>query len=317
MQVAKAGALLLIAGFVVACGESATDLDESLTPAFHKGGQSSKSTKSSKSSKSPPAPSAAILLGTTGRSGTLSTLIEIDPVTGATLRTIGPVGFAVNGMEFDPTTGTLFASTSVLDPAYNGLITIDQTTGAGTPVSTTSGFGLGTSEVINNITVNASGQLWGWWQPAEDDLVLIDKTTGTGTVLEAGIVQNVRNGSLDFDNSDVLYVTSFAPASVWVVDPVLSSATLQGTLTPPTPDPFFITHHGDFHPGTNVFYALTDQFSPANLLEIDIATLTVTSTVPLADDAHVITWVGGGQAPDCPKSAKSSKSGKSAKSTKC
>ena len=181
MRVTQAGTLLLIAGLVVGCSESSTDLDQSVTPAFHKGGKSGKSHKSGKSSTTPPT-TATILVGTTGFGGTLSTLIEIDPVTGATLD-IGPVGFAVNGLEFDPTTGTLFGTTSKQDPAYTGLITIDLTTGAGTPVSASSGFGLGNREVVNNITIDASGQLFGWWEPVEDDLVRIDKTTGLATLV--------------------------------------------------------------------------------------------------------------------------------------
>ena len=87
------------------------------------------------------ASSGSMLLATTGNgfSGP-STLLEIDPVTGATLRTIGPVGYIVNGMEFDPATGKLYGSTSVNDPNHNGLIEIDLTTGAGTPVGP-SGWG--------------------------------------------------------------------------------------------------------------------------------------------------------------------------------
>ena len=54
-----------------------------------------------------------------------SILVEIDPTTGETLRTIGSVGYIVNGLEYDGTTGKLFASTSIQDPSYNGLIEID------------------------------------------------------------------------------------------------------------------------------------------------------------------------------------------------
>jgi len=31
--------------------------------------------------------------------------VEVDSGTGATIRTIGPVGYIVNGMEYDATTG--------------------------------------------------------------------------------------------------------------------------------------------------------------------------------------------------------------------
>ena len=51
-----------------------------------------------------------VLFGTTGRSGCLSTLIEIDQNTGETIREVGPVGYGVNGMTWDQTTGKLYAS---------------------------------------------------------------------------------------------------------------------------------------------------------------------------------------------------------------
>ena len=62
-----------------------------------------------------------VLLGQLDTSST-STLVEIDQDTGEILRFIGQVGFTVNGMAWDPTTGRLYASTSTEDPTYNGLI---------------------------------------------------------------------------------------------------------------------------------------------------------------------------------------------------
>ena len=302
MRASKAGPLILIAGLVVACHRSPTEVDEL-----------------------PDASAGPILLGTIGRgvtpgepTGIPSTLIEIDPVTGATLRIIGPVGFVVNGMEFDPSTGTLYASTSVTDPTFNGLITIDLVTGAGTPVGATPGFGLGPRVAVNNITIDASGQLYGWWEPAEDDLVRIDKLTGIATrVGESDPGQTgfgTMNGGLDFDNSGILYVNSAFPADFHTVDLVSGAVTFAGTVTPV--NDFLVVHHGDFHPGTNVLYALSDQFEPRDLLLVDVTTFTGSSPVPLEADVHVITWVPGAPAPgeECPESANSSKSDKSEKS---
>ena len=133
MRVFQFWALILIAVFVAGCTESPTDTADYPTPSFHKAPAPA------------PAPTGTILLGTTG-TGTPSTLIEIDPATGLTLRTAGPVGFIVNGLEFDPATNTLFGSTAVFDPVHNGLIGIDQTTGAGTPVPGEPQLGLGTRD---------------------------------------------------------------------------------------------------------------------------------------------------------------------------
>ena len=142
----------------------------------------------------------------TGR-GVDSLLVELDPITGAVLNTIGNVGYTVNGMEYDPFSGKLYASTSVHDASYNGLIEIDLVTGAGTPVGV-SGWGLGVAEAVTNITLDASGQMYGWWDPYQDDLVSIDKTTGIATrVGESGIADTRANG-LDFDNTGTLFMVN-------------------------------------------------------------------------------------------------------------
>lgn len=83
---------------------------------------------------------AATLFGTTGQGDLhgpdLSTLYEVNPTTGA-LILIGPVGYVVTGMDYY--NGTLYGVTSHRDTSYHSLITIDTTTGAGTPVG--SGWG--------------------------------------------------------------------------------------------------------------------------------------------------------------------------------
>jgi hypothetical protein len=83
-----------------------------------------------------------ILLGTTGAGAPPfnkdSQLVEIDPATGALLRTApSTVGFTVNGLAWDAMTMKLYATTSVNDPTFHGLIVIDPLTGVGTPVDKT------------------------------------------------------------------------------------------------------------------------------------------------------------------------------------
>src|SRR6516225_3950178 len=62
------------------------------------------------------------LIGTTGACNNVrpggpctqnSTLVLLDPTTGALIRTIGPVGFTVNGLAWDRTTKTLYATTAI------------------------------------------------------------------------------------------------------------------------------------------------------------------------------------------------------------
>ena len=77
-----------------------------------------------------------ILYGTMGYGSQFgpSTLYELDPETGDIIREIGRVGYTVNGLAYDATNGTLYGSTSVNDPSWTGLIEIDTSTGAGTPI---------------------------------------------------------------------------------------------------------------------------------------------------------------------------------------
>lgn len=109
---------------------------------------------------------AATLYGTIGAGGGASTLVELDPTTGAQIRTIGSVGYAVNGMTYDRTTSTMYATTANNDASFpNGLITVNLSTGAGTPV------GSGAGQYVNVPTANSSGQLYGWTESGDDPVL--------------------------------------------------------------------------------------------------------------------------------------------------
>jgi hypothetical protein len=254
----------------------------------------------------------AMLLGTTRGSRwsepfTLSSLVEIDPATGATLGTIGPVGYAVNGLEYDATTGKLYGSTPAWDPSYVGLIEIDPNTGAGTPVGV-HGWGLpGDGDaVITNITVNSQGRMFGWWEFGlwegeiiEDDLVSIDKATGLATrVGESGVATFV-NG-LDFDNSDVLYMVNWG-GPVHTVDPVTGAATSTGSIGTNA-------HHGDFDPSSNLYYGISGDPWPdpppqQALVVADLSINTVIESFDnFADDIHTITFYQPRRVPQAPLS---------------
>lgn len=233
-----------------------------------------------------------MLLGTTRGSKsttpvTPSTLVEIDPATGATMRTIGSVGYVVNGLEQDPTTGKLYGSTATWDPNHNGLIEIDPVSGAGTPIGT-SGWGLGDPpHSINNITVDSEGQMFGWWD-GPDDLVAIDKASGVASeVGDCGLV-TFMNG-LDFDNTDVLYLVRDYEGPVFTVDPATGATTFTGSIG-------VAAHHGDFHPSSGLYYAISgaplpSANSPQTLLVADFSTYTVTANLEALDDnIHAVTF---------------------------
>jgi len=82
--------------------------------------------------------------------------VELDPTTGALINSVGSVGFTINGLTYDASTGTLYGSTG----ANNGtpsLVAIDMNTGAGTVIGA---FGL--SGPVVSIASNAAGAVYGW-----------------------------------------------------------------------------------------------------------------------------------------------------------
>ena len=239
----------------------------------------------------------AVLLGTTGFGMNSSTLVEIDPATGATVDPpIGPVGFIVNGMEYDQTTGKLYGSTSANDPNYNGLIEIDIGTGAGTPVSA-DGWVKGSLRWIRNITVDSQGQMYGFLEfEPDDELVSIDKNTGIATVVgESGFGQWAATDGLSFDDSDTLYLINF-DEDYYTLDTGTGAATLVGSIGT-------IAHHGDFNPDSNLYYGIKSEASPPagerSLVVADLSTGTVITTFAALDDnIHTLTFIGANNPPE-------------------
>jgi hypothetical protein len=155
-------------------------------------------------------PRPGMLLGTTGACHNLnpgggctetSTLVQLNPATGALIRTIGPVGYTVNGMVWDPRTRKLYASTSIGDASFHGLITINPATGKGTPVNpAATNFGLaGDPSPIHSITVDFLGNMVAWYdeKPAPgvtDTFVRINKATGIATEFPSTGIDTNQNG---------------------------------------------------------------------------------------------------------------------------
>lgn len=221
----------------------------------------------------------AVLYGTTGQGGTLSTLVIVDPATGA-LTPVGSVGYAVNGLEYHG--GVLYATTSFRDPSYHGLITIDLATGAGTPVGT--GWGVMDTETISEMAIDAAGNAYGWGEPSQDDLYAIDLATGTATrVGESGL--STAEFGMAFENSGRLSFINVG-GDVYTIDPVTGAATSRGNLG------VFTARHGDVDPTTGLYYGLSDvdeDFS--DLLAIDLDGLSVISTIRTAEELHTLAFV--------------------------
>jgi len=253
-----------------------------------------------------------LLLGTTGACNNVnqggpctqqSTLVQLDPATGQLIRVIGPVGFTVNGMAWDPKTETLFASTAIGDVSFHGLITIDPATAIGTPVNpSVENFGLPGNSPIHSITIGANGKIVGWYDEfappvgVTDTFVQIDKKTGIATEHPDTGINTSQNG-LAFDNGNNLWNIDsprfnggVVTQTAYLLNPVHGKPTFSRPLSPPTPAAL-----GDFSPANNLYYGLNFQsFSPVHatfIVTVDLSTGAVTTLGQTVDDLHVIAFI--------------------------
>jgi len=259
---------------------------------------------------------APVLLGTTGacNNTTLggpctqtSTLVQIDPTNGQLVMTIGPVGFTVNGLSWDSTTDTLYATTAVGDTHFHGLITINPTTGAGTPVNATVvNFGLPpdprfVGSPIHSLAIDSNGHLAAWYDEfpppvgVTDTFVTIDKSTGIATEFENTGINTNANG-LAFAKHDLLWNIDSPKTqpdgsmiqTAYLLDPSNGTMLDARDISPPIQAAL-----GDFDPVGNKYYGVNFvAFSPqAALIVIDLKKGTVTAVGQTVDNLHVIAFV--------------------------
>ena len=261
-----------------------------------------------------------ILYGTTGRCNNPfpggpcsenSTLYRIDPSTGAATL-IGSVGHTVNGLAWDPKTAKLYASTAIGcgDPLsvcpFHGLITIDTTTGLGTPVNPLAvNFGLdGEPSPIHSLAINGAGRLAAWYDEfggPTDTFVTIDKATGVATEFPDTGIDTSANG-LAYDvfnqlwNIDTKRCTLFDAngaclafaQTAYLLDPKTGKPLSSKSLTPPT-----MAALGDFNPFTNLYYGLRFQGrnSPTFIEVVDVNAGTVTELGRTVTGLHTLAFV--------------------------
>jgi len=238
---------------------------------------------------------AQTMYGTIHNGSSPSTFIELDPATGAQIATIGSVGYAVNGMAWDDTTGTLYATTSNNDASFpDGLITVDPATGAGTPV------GAGAGMLVNLPTANSAGELFGWTEDS-DDLVLWNKVAGTATVVGESGMSTWEDG-LDFDGSDTLYQVNNGDdgtnCEVFQVNTATGAGTSIGTIGPLA---YGIAHHGKFNPVDGYYYGIdrTPYYDSTGyqIVVLDILGMDIVRTMSTVDRLHTIVFISAAQPP--------------------
>jgi hypothetical protein len=265
------------------------------------------------------APPKQVLYGTTGRCTNdfpggpcteTSSLVQLDPSTGALIRVIGPVGYTVNGLAWDAKAQKLYASTAIgcgdgLLCPFHGLITINITTGAGTPVNPAAvNFGLaGDDSPIHSITIHSNGRMVGWYDEfptgeVTDTFVTLNKATGIATEFPDTGIDTSANG-LSFDWAGVLWnidtvrrVGLGAPPTqtAYRLDPATGKPLATVSLTPPT-----MAALGDFNPATNLYYGLKfTSFDPdqkTSITVVNLGTGTVTTLGPTVNNLHTLAFV--------------------------
>ena len=268
------------------------------------------------SAQTPPA-GAPVLLGTTGACNNAvpggpcteqSTLVQLDPTNGALVQVIGPVGFTVNGLAWDPTSDKLYATTAVGDTRFHGLITIDPVTGAGTPVNAgVVNFGLVPDprflgSPIHSLTIDSNGNMVAWYDEfppppgVTDTFVTIDKTTGIATEFENTGINTNANG-LSFAKHDLLWnidspkvdAAGVTTQTAYLLNPSNGQPLDERNVSPPIQAAL-----GDFDPVGNKYYGL--NFSPFGtgetaLILIDLKKGTTTALGQTVNDLHAIAFV--------------------------
>ncbi len=260
-----------------------------------------------------------VLLGTTGACNNdfpggpckgHSTLVEIDPATGALIRTIGPVGHVVNGLAWDARSGKLYATTAIGDVTFHGLITIDPSTGAGTPVDpAVHNFGLGGGDSpIHSVAIDPLGYTVAWYDefpgpdgaPVTDTFVRLNKRTGVATEFPNTGINTFQNG-VAFQafgpfailwNIDAPRVQADGTTgqTAYVLNPFDGKPLISRPLTPP-----IMAALGDFHPGNHLYYGLEftpfDPTAATNLVVVDPIRGTTTRIGPTVKGLHVLAFV--------------------------
>ncbi|MDP8288130.1 MAG: T9SS type A sorting domain-containing protein, partial [Candidatus Electryonea clarkiae] len=131
-----------------------------------------------------------------------------------------------SGMSTDPTTGTIYASTT--DMYNSSLFTIDPETATSTLIGS-----IGFPSVVG-IAVDGNGDMWGYCL-VQDEFFSIDKETGLGTLVGSiGFDANYGQGMTWDVETDQLYMSAFnnAPfqAELRIVDRETGNTVMVGVL---------------------------------------------------------------------------------------
>lgn len=218
--------------------------------------------------------------------------------TGEFIKTVGDIGYNVNSLTYDDTTDKIYATTTADDPVFpNGLIEINKSTGAGTPI------GISNENQLDCPAINSAGELFALsissGDVVSDILVSIDKDTGT--VTEIGAINLITgNPGMAFGNNDVLWLVNayvdgdLKESGVYTIDTTTAGRTYITYID----DDNIIAAHGDFIPNSDVAeqeYVGLDAtgagLKNARFLDLTTFPATIVETVPATvENLNAITF---------------------------
>lgn len=210
-------------------------------------------------------------------------LVLLSPDDGSLISSVGPVGYFINGLEYDHVSNKLYGTTSNKDPVFpDGLIQIDMQTAAATTIGA-SGM------MVSNPTVNSTGEMLGFSQNSgEDTLITFDIITGVAATIGNPGLRLWENG-LAFDSEDTLYLVH-GNGEIYTIDAADGSATFMSSIGTRA-------HHGDFHPETGYYWGIDETYNsigysdaPRDLLVVDFNTPAIISTLSTVNDLHAVTF---------------------------
>jgi hypothetical protein len=235
----------------------------------------------------PPAMADYLYGVTVGSGPSTSSLVQLDPITGSLISTIGDTGYKINGLTWDPVDQTLYATTSNNDNNFaDGLLRIDLLSGLATEV------GSGAGQYVNVVTSNSAGELYGWTEWS-DDPVVWDKVAGTISVLGDADVSSWEQ-SLAFDKtSNTLYFVN-GDGIIYTVNTTTGALTQVALVNDPNNLQTYGTnnHHGDFASNGNIYViSRTGTTNPRALYEINPLTGEIISVLPTLNNLHAIAFI--------------------------
>jgi hypothetical protein len=191
---------------------------------------------------------AGLLFAADGQNGNPNTnLYIIDPTSGAVEKTVGPIGFAVVGMAFDPLNGVLYGATAPKGSSKRDLITINITTGAGTLVGSFGGPGM------TDIAFGQDGTLYGWSDRlSASSLYTINLTTGVATkVSTSGLTDN--GAGFTISNAGTAYLADAGASGVLRTVNLTTGLTTDGATLSGAPSTVGSIHALSFDSSGNLF----------------------------------------------------------------